>query len=82
MAHTTQNVTLPFMGFREITVPKGTRVTHQTACWIDPNYNFVDEFGWIERDYPTVSRILEMDARNYGINIPAEFVTESNLPTT
>lgn len=76
MKMTSRPFTLEFKDFGEITVPAGTKVTHMTACGLDENYNFVDQFDWIVRDYPTVARILEMDARNYGINIPAEFVTE------
>ena len=76
MAVTKQDVKISFMVFGEIVVPQGTRITHKTATGIDYDYNFVDEFGWIDRDYPTVANILKMDARNYGINIPAEFVTK------
>lgn len=54
------------------TIPKGTRITHKTACGIDPNYNFIDEFGWIPKEYS----ILKHDAMYRGINIPPEFVTE------
>jgi hypothetical protein len=76
MKFTNQAVTIPFMTYGLITVPKGTKITHKTACGIDESYNFVDDLSWIDRDYPTVANLLKMDARNYGINIPAEFVSE------
>jgi hypothetical protein len=71
---TSQDVKVLFKDYGEIVVPKGTRLTHNTAMGVDENYHFVNEFGWIERDYPTVSRILTHDATFYGINIPKEFV--------
>ena len=33
-----------FMGYGDITVPAGTKVTHKTALGDDPNYHFVDEY--------------------------------------
>lgn len=60
--------------FGEITVPKGTRLTHMTALGIDKNYHFVYEMSWIDRDYPSVSSILKHDVTYYGINVPKEFV--------
>ena len=63
-----------FMGFGKITVPKGVKLTHITAMGIDENYHFVDSFGWIDENYPSFANILKMDARNYGINIPIEYV--------
>jgi len=58
-----------------ITVPKGTRLTHQTAMGIDESYHFVNEFGWIDRDYPEIKQLLKHDVVYSGINIPIEFVT-------
>lgn len=57
-----------------ITVPKGTKLTHQTACGIDKNYHFVNEFKWIDENYPTVSNIMLHDVMYYGINVPKEYV--------
>lgn len=71
MKVTTQDVTLEFMHHGEITIPKGTRVTNQTALGVDENYNFVDDLSWID------SPILRHDATYYGINVPKEFVTEA-----
>ena len=71
---TKEDVTVNFRNYGEIVVPKGTLITNNTAHGIDKNYNFVDEFEWVKRDYPEIDRILIMDAQSYGINIPAEFV--------
>lgn len=79
---TAQDVKINFMGYGEISVPKGTRLSHQTACGIDENYHFVDDLTWIEKSYPTISRILKHDATYYGINIPKEFVESSPLTNT
>lgn len=71
---TNKDFTLNFKFFGEITVPAGTKVTHQTACGIDENYHFVDEFGWIDENYSAVASILKMDAKSYGINVPKDFI--------
>lgn len=63
-----------FMGYGDITVPAGTKVTHKTALGDDPNYHFVDEYGWIKKNYPTVANILMWDVSTHGINIPKEFI--------
>jgi len=59
-----------------ITVPKGTRLTHQTAMGIDKNYHFVSDMSWITKNYPTIAKVLIHDVTYYGINVPKEFVTE------
>jgi len=62
-----------------ITVPKGTIVTNQTAMGIDKNYHFVDEFDWIKpHDNGVPQYGLIMDAKNYGINVPKEFINYEN----
>jgi hypothetical protein len=63
--------------YGSITVPKGTKLTHQTAMGVDKNYHFVNEYGWIDRDYPTIAKVLKHDVTYYGINVPKEFVTFS-----
>ena len=73
---TNQDYTLKFRGYGEITVPKGTRVSHNTAMGYDEKYHFVTEMGWIYRDYPTVAVLLIHDIIHYGINVPKEYVTE------
>lgn len=50
-----------------IVVPKGTKVSNQTAIGIDENYHFVDDFKFAERYY-------HHDLTYHGINIPKEFV--------
>lgn len=67
---TKQDVTINFRNYGEITVPKGTKLTHFTACGYDPKYHFVAEFGWIKENYSDIAAILIMDAANYGIDIP------------
>jgi hypothetical protein len=73
---TNQDVKISFKDYGEIVVPKGTRLTHQTAVGIDENYHFVDDLSWITTSYPTIASILKHDAEYYGINIPVEFVTK------
>ena len=72
---TNQDYTTKFRGFGEITVPKGTRVSHQTAMGIDKNYHFVTEVGWVYSAYPKIALILIHDLTYYGLNVPKEFVT-------
>ena len=62
------------MNYGPIIVPTGTRTTHKTAVDIDENVNFVDEFNWIDTDYPTIANILKMDVKNYGIDIPKKYL--------
>ena len=61
-----------------LTVPKGTRLTHKTACGDDVNYHFVDDTSWI-KPYPdgTPQYFLIGDVENYGINVPKEYVNYS-----
>lgn len=71
---TNQDVTINFRDYGNITIPKGTKVTHMTAMGIDKNYHFVDEFQWICDNYKDIERILKHDAIYYGINIPKEYI--------
>lgn len=71
---TKKDFTVEFMGYGKITVPAGTETTNQTAMGIDFNYNFVNEFGWIKKNYPEIDRILLHDATYYGINVPKEYL--------
>jgi len=71
---TNKDYTAPFMHYGEITVPKGTKVTNQTAMGIDKNYHFVSDLSWVKRDYPEIDRILIHDLTYHGINVPKEFV--------
>ncbi len=74
MEVTSKPYTANFMNYGEITVPEGTPVTNQTAMGPDENYNFVNSFEWVKKDYPTVSKILIHDLIFHGLNIPKEFV--------
>lgn len=60
--------------YGEITVPVGTLVSHNTALGKDDNYHFVEEFDWIDRDYPRIAYLLKHDAEHYGINVPKEYI--------
>lgn len=71
---TKKDYTVNFMHFGEVTVPKGTKLTHQTAMGIDRTYHFVDEFDWIDKNYPDYDLILKDEVSGRGINIPKEFV--------
>lgn len=71
---TKQDVIINFREYGKITIPKGTRLTHETTCGIDGKYHFVNEFGWIDRDYKDVANILKHDVMYYGIDIPVEFI--------
>lgn len=75
---TNQNVTLNFRQFGQITIPSGTAVTNKTAEGISTEHHFVDEFDWIDRDYPETAKLLRSDAIYYGIDIPKEFVEFTN----
>lgn len=74
---TSKDYTTVFKHYGEITVPKGTKITHKTAVGDRPDINFVDEFGWIDKNYPEIANILKMDAKSYGIDVPADYVTEN-----
>lgn len=71
---TKQDVEVNFMNYGKIIVPKGTQLTHETACGINVNYHFVNAFSWIKKNYPEISYMLTHDAKFYGIDIPKEFV--------
>lgn len=71
---TNSDVIVNFKDYGEIIVPKGTRLTHQTAIGIDKKYHFVDEYDWIIKHYPEINKVLKHDVFYYGIDIPKEFV--------
>lgn len=77
MKQTKQDVSIDFKGYGKITVPKGTRVTSQTACGVDPNYNFVADLSWIPlHDNGCKQFGLIHDATYYGINIDKKYIEE------
>jgi len=71
---TKQDVKVNFMRYGELIVPKGTELTHMTACGEDKNYHFVNDLSWVKRDYKDISGILTHDAKYHGIDIPKEYV--------
>ena len=81
MKQTNQQIEMNFKGY-DIVIPKGTRVTSQTAMGVDNNYNFIADLSWI----PTINvggkEIKQFglihDATYYGINVPKEMVEEVN----
>ena len=74
---TNKDVTVNFRDYGEIVIPKGTLVTNKTACGVDENYHFVNDFGWIKKNYPEIDRMLTHDAVYYGINIPVQHIDKS-----
>lgn len=71
---TIKDFKLNYRDYGDIIVPKGTLLTHMTAMGPDEQYHFVNEFGWIDRKYPKIGKILKMDVESYGIDIPKEYV--------
>lgn len=71
---TAKNYTVNFMNYGQITVPKGTLLTHQTALGKDENYHFVNSFDWVQKNYPKIKSILMHDLTYHGINVPIEYV--------
>mgnify|MGYP003659917808 CR=1 FL=1 len=76
---TNQEIKMNFKG-HDIVIPKGTRTTHQTACGIDENYNFISDLSWIKPHIIDGKEVknygLIHDATFYGINIPKNQVEE------
>ena len=59
-----------------LTIPKGTLLTHQTACGPDENYHFVDDFSWVERNEDGSKQYgLLHDLEYRGIDVPKEYVS-------
>lgn len=75
MLVTKEDYTVDFMNYGSITVPKGTKLTNNTACGIDENYNFVDDLSWIESYVDGTKQYgLIHDMKYYGLNVPKEYV--------
>lgn len=75
--YTNKDYTTSFRHYGQITVPKGTRVTHETATGIDTTIHFVDSFIWVKENYPEIAQLLKHDLYYYGLDIPKDFVTTS-----
>lgn len=71
---TNEVIQMNFRGY-DITIPKGTRVTHETACGIDESYHFIADLSWIPLNEDGLKQYgLIHDATYYGINVPAHLV--------
>lgn len=66
---TNKEIKMNFRGY-DITIPKGTLITHNTACGYDENYNFINNLSWI----PKEQSFIKHDATYYGINVNKEDV--------
>lgn len=77
---TKEDCTINFRHYGPITIPAWTKLTHRTALGYDDRYNFVDDFNWIDNNYPKIAKILKHDAKYYGINIPIEYVLIDDTP--
>jgi hypothetical protein len=75
---TNKDVTVSFRQYGEITIPKYTELTHQTATGIDEKYRFVKDLSWIKNSYPSIANILTHDMTYYSPNIKEEDVTHEN----
>lgn len=73
---TNQDYTITFDSFiGEITVPKGTTVTNETAMGVDPNYHFVNNWSWYKPDLKGYARQMHMhDLIHRGINVPKKYI--------
>jgi hypothetical protein len=69
---TNREIKMHWRGY-DIVIPKGTRVTNQTALGIDPNYHFIDDLSWIDKGLP----LLKHDATYYGINIDPDYIDKN-----
>lgn len=72
---TNANIIVNFRNYGEVRIPKNTKVTNVTACGVDKNYHFIDEFEWVKKEYPEISNILIHDMRYYGLNVPKQYVS-------
>jgi hypothetical protein len=76
MLVTKKEISMNFRGY-EITIPKGIKTTHKTACGIDERYNFIDDLTWIPKDENGNKQyFLIHDATYYGINISRDLLEE------
>jgi len=70
MLVTKADIKQKFMVYGEVTIPKGTPTTHQTACGVDEDYNFISTFAWVPpHEDGTPQHALIHDLTYYGLNI-------------
>jgi hypothetical protein len=60
-----------FKNYGDLIIPKNTQVRKIGNSFV------VNEFGWIGRNYPELSKILLHDATYYGIHVKSENVQVS-----
>ena len=59
----------------DLTIPKGTRVTHQTAMGIDKSYHFVSDWSWYKPEVTGYARTMMLHDLHYrGVNVPKEYI--------
>lgn len=75
---TNKDITGRWFGYEEMTIPKGTQVTRQSACGLLPEGEyFIDSFSWVPKwpDGSKKSGFLH-DATHRGIRVFAPDVEE------
>lgn len=72
MKVTKEEIKMNFRG-HDIIIPKGTRITHNTARGKDEKYNFIDDLSFIDKK---TNFVLWDDACHYGINIDKSMIEE------
>lgn len=61
--------------YGEIIIPKGTRLTHQTAMGEDKNYHFVADWSWYKPEITGFARKMMLhDFTHSGVDVPKEYV--------
>ena len=61
-----------FRDYGTIKIPKGTMVDYKGKQDPHIRHCLVADFGWIEENYPELSKKMKTDAMKYGILIPKE----------
>lgn len=78
---TNRDYTVKISNNPEVTIPKGTRVSHKTASGIDENYHFVADWNWYKPEVKGFARKMMLhDFTHRGINVPKEFVDYEDKP--
>ena len=72
-ARTIKEYQIEYQGYSLI-IPIGSVVTNQTACGVDDNYHFWQNWDKYVRELTGFkSSMLAHDLTYYGLNIPAEY---------
>ncbi len=69
-----EDFSVKFRGYGTITIPKGTSA--DSKDYADPHTGYcpVNEFGWINDNYPEQCEEMNPDAIKYGIAVPKELL--------